>query len=172
MKRFQSLTIALLALILVAFTSSCKKDQLDNHLIDVSFNINASFMRGGLKSATNDSMPGPELKADYVRAIINEQEYIINVLYIGDMPYTNTIKLPAGTYSISEFIAYSDNDNSDSNDDIALVAAPHFGSDFASLVQNPLNYNFNVSGYNRLGLPIEVVFYQPKDYDHFGFTYF
>ena len=162
----------MLTLGLLSTTYGCKKDQPQDNLIEVSFNINAGFQRGGLKSTSADSLNAPLLRADYVRAIINDQEYIINVLYIGDMPYTNTIKLAAGTYTISEFVAYSDNGNSNSNDDIPIIAAPHLGSDFGRNVQHPLNYSFNVSGFNKLGFPIEVLSYSPIDYNHFGFTYF
>lgn len=172
MKKILNFTLAMLTLSLLSTTYGCSKDQPQDNLIEVSFNINAGFQRGGLKSAAVDSLNAPLLRADYVRAVINDQEYIINVLYIGDMPYTNTIKLAAGNYSISEFVAYSDNGNSNSNDDIPLVAAPHYGSDFAGEVEHPLNFNFSVSGFNRLGFPIEVLAYSPKDYDHFGFTYF
>ena len=171
MKRILSYSIALLAFGLLAFTSSCKKDQSQDRLIDVSFNISSVFQQGGLKSTGSDSIISSHRKADYVKAIINDEEYIINVFYIGDMPYTNTINLPAGIYTISEFVVYSDNNNSNSDDDVALAATPHLGSDFALDVLRPLNYNFTVSGFNKLGLPIETVCYVPKDYKHFGFIY-
>jgi hypothetical protein len=172
MKRILNFNLALLITFLLGTTYGCTKDQPQERLVDVSFNINAGFQRGGLKSANADSLAAPLVRADYVKAIINDQEYIINVLYVGDMPYTNTIKLAEGVYTISEFVAYSDNSNSNSNDDIPLVATPHLGSDFAQNVQHPLNYSFTVSGFNRLGFPIEVLSYSPEDYDHFGFTYF
>ena len=172
MKRILPFSFAILVISLFAITSGCKKDQPQEHLIDVSFNINSVIQQGDLNSTTNESNIISDLKADYVKVIINYEEYIINVLYIGDMPYTNTINLPAGAYTISEFVVYSDNNNSNSDDDVALAATPHLGGEFAQHVQQPLSYNFTVSGSNKLGLPIEVLRYEAEDYKNFGFTYF
>lgn len=172
MKRVLTFLLALSAFSLLPVTNSCMKDQPNDHLIDVSFNINTIYQQGGLKSDGSNVMNSSGLEADYVRVVINDEEYIINVFYIGEMPYTNTIKLPLGIYNLSEVVVYSDNHNSNSDDDVALAATPHAGSGFARYVQHPLNYAFTVSGTNKLGLPIEVVSYFPGDYKQFGFTYF
>ncbi len=163
----------MLALCLMFITNGCSKDQPENHLIDVSFNISSSLSsQSGLKWASNSSSTFPDQKADYVMMMINEREYIINVSYIGEMPYTTTIKLPAGTYTLSEVLVYSDNHNSNSADDIVLAATPHAGSALAKYVDHPLQYDFTVSGSGKLGLPLEVLGYVPKKYKQFGFTYF
>jgi hypothetical protein len=172
MKRVLTFSLFLLVLSLLPIMNSCGKDQPQDHLIDVSFNINSSPAERGIKLTPTESIVCSDLEADYVKVIIDGEEYILNVFYIGKMPYTNTIKLPSGNYTISEVLVYSDNNNSNSDDDIVIAATPHSGSDFSRYVQHPLSYVFTVSGFSKLGLPIEVVCYAPKDYNHFGFTYF
>ena len=146
-KAIKLMQVMSLLMLFAAVFTGCKKDSTDPvaGTFDVAFNINSVVQNGGLKSTldVNCSL----LKADYVTYKIDGGNFItIPVFYVGTIPYTNSIKLSAGTHILNEFIVYSDN-NTPTNltDDIVLSAAPHVGSIYGQHVVNPLDYNFTVA---------------------------
>jgi hypothetical protein len=166
-------TFMLAVLTVMAITYSCKKDkeaQPQTKTEDVSFAIK-SANTGTLKS--NDTIRCSSKKANYVKVQVDDSLYKIDVFYINNVPYTNTIKLSPGSHTVKEFTVWSDN-NTPNNlaDDSVLEATPHSGSSFAGYVTNPLNIQFTVEQFKKLELPIEVVCFQQAYYSKFGFSYF
>ena len=170
MKKF----IAMLAIIIVAFaTTNCKKDT-PNPVVgtaEVSFNVN-SVTQSGLKSTLDINCS--TLKADYATYKIDGGNFItIPIFYVGNVPYTNSIKLSSGNHILNEFIVYSDNNTPNNlTDDIVLSAAPHVSSIYGQLVTNPLDYTFTVSTDKKNEIKLDVVCYESSTYDNFGFIYF
>ncbi len=165
---FAVITAALLA-------TNCKKDQpvtTSGATCDVSFNINSVTQTGGLKSALDINCS--TFKANYVMYKIDGGNFVtIPVFYVGNIPYTNSIKLSAGQHTISEFIVYSDNNTpAYPNDDIVLSCAPHVGSIYGQMIANPLNFTFTVSTDKKNEIKLDVVCYETSTYDNFGFVYF
>ncbi|MDF1549375.1 MAG: hypothetical protein P1P88_16240 [Bacteroidales bacterium] len=111
--------------------------------------------------------------ADYANVVISGQTYKIDVFYINDKPYTNTIKLDAGEYVLTEFMLMDDNNTPDNtSDDLLIAATPHQGSEFAQFVAQPLDISFTVEAFKKTELGISVICYQESDYSSFGFIFF
>lgn len=169
----KKLFLAMIIAVVGLFTISCQKDQTgpSNGNYDVSFNIN-SVVQNGLKSTFDINCS--TLKADYAMYKMDNGNFItIPVFYVGDVPYTNSIKLSSGIHILNEFIVYSDNNTpNDFTDDIVLSAAPHTSSIYGQLVQNPLDYTFNVTTDKKNEIQLDVVCYESSTYDNFGFIYF
>ena len=130
MKRF----LALLAIIVLAlFITNCRKssDSGLSNLADVQFSINSVTQNGGLKSTQVDSVVcNDTLTADYVKYKMDGGGWkTIPVFYVGNIPWTNTIKLSPGQHILNEFLVYSNHHTpNDSTDDVLLMATPHTGS--------------------------------------------
>ena len=168
--------LTVLAIILVALiTTNCKKDAVPGSgTADVQFNIN-SVTQNGLKfDFPDDVICNETLLPDYVVYKLDDGPLkTIPVFFVGNVPYTNTIKLEAGSHVLQEFLVYSDNNTpNNSTDDVLLWAAVHTGSDWAIYVTTPLNKNFTVMEDQKLDIKIDVICFQPTYFDHFGFVYF
>ena len=174
MKFLKQMTV-MLAIVMIAFTStSCKKDQPSNPpdgTYDVKFNIN-SVTQNSTKSLSDINCS--TLKADYVTYKIDGGNFItIPVFYVGNIPWTNSIKLTSGTHTLNEFIVYSDNGTPTVfTDDIVLSAAPHTNSIYGTLITNPLDYTFNVTTDDKNKILLDVVCFETSTYENFGFVYF
>jgi hypothetical protein len=159
---FLTLPIALLL-----FITSCDKDEVSNPNLDdqgVSFVMNTN---SNLKAANCFSK-----LADYANIVINNKSYKVPVFYLNSTPYTNTIKLAVGNYTLSEFILMDDNNTPDNaDDDVVIAATPHAGSEFAQYVNQPLNISFSVEAFKKTELGIEVLCYQESEYSSFGFVF-
>ncbi len=175
---FKKFNLVFLALMILALVSGCKKDEeatpQSNGSEELSFTIKPGKSVTGLKESDCFSE-----KASYVRATILKagnalaDEYKINVFYIGETPYTNTIKLAPGTYTLQEFILYNDNMTpNDPTDDWEMAAAPHTGSLYASLVGSTLTQNFIIEAFKKNVMTVELVCYDEAHYSNFGFEYF
>ena len=179
MKKFL-LTFAIISVALL--TTNCKKDvsppDQSAATADVQFNLSSVTQQGGLKSTASDiictTLPNGDLvKADYVKYTIGGVEKRIDVFYVGNVAWTNAIKMPVGTYTISEFLVYSDNNTpANTGDDILLSAVPHAGSTYAGYVTTPLNQTFSVVLDKKTEVKLDVVCFQPMTFQNFGFVYF
>jgi hypothetical protein len=97
----------------------------------------------------------------------------IPVFFVGNVPWTSSIKLSEGIHTINEFVVYSDNHTpNDISDDVVLWATPHTGSQWATYVSTPLVKNFNIVKDQKIPVNIDVVCFMPATYLNFGFTYF
>jgi hypothetical protein len=168
---------ALLLVIVFAFMG-CKKDQPTNSSLstyDVQFNINSVTQNGSLKSSAADSVVCDSgLLASYVVYKIDGGPFdTIPVFYVGNVPWTNTIKLTAGQHTLDEFLVYSDNNTpNNKHDDILLWATPHTGSPWAGYVTTPLNMVFTVFTDKKNSIKMDVVCFRPAAFNNFGFIYF
>jgi hypothetical protein len=112
-------------------------------------------------------------KADYAKVVISNVLYKVDVFYIDSKPYTNTIKLPVGDYTLSEFILMDDNNTpNDTSDDVVIAATPHAGSEFAAYVDQPLDILFTIEAFKKTEMGITVLCYQESDYLSFGFVFY
>jgi len=165
-------------IILALLTTNCKEDQSPfvKPQADVQFNLNSVVENGNLKSTPPDirDIKCSDLKADYVMYTIDDEPpKKIDVFYVGNIPWTNSIKLDEGNHTIKEFIVYNNNMTPDiTEDDIEIMATPHTGSEFAGFVTTPLNLSFSTTVDKKNEVKLDVVCFQPMDFNSFGFTYF
>lgn len=156
-------------LILLVVIASCKKDDNsspndDNQGVAFTFSTSSSSLK------TTDCFSE---EADYAKVTISGTAYKTEVFYINSQPYTNTIKLDAGDYVLTEFMLMSDNNTpDDTSDDIMIAATPHEGSEFAQYVEQALAIEFSVEEFKKTELGVSVLCYQENDYSKFGFIYF
>jgi hypothetical protein len=173
----RKLLMLLATALMIFIMPGCKKDQSSNSSLstyDVQFNINSVTQNGNLKSAAYDTIIcDTGLLASYVVYKIDGGPFdTIPVFYVGNIPWTNTIKLTAGQHVLDEFIVYSDNNTPSKSDDIIIWATPHSGSAWAGYVTTPLNQTFTVVSDKKNSIKMDVVCFQPAAFTNFGFTYF
>jgi hypothetical protein len=155
--------------IMLIFIASCRKDENtgpsdENQGVSFVLNANSTSLK------TTDCF---SKEADYAKVVISGTAYEIKVFYINSKPYTNTIKLPAGDYVLTEFMLMDDNNTpDDKSDDVLVAATPHEGSEFAQYVEQPLDIDFTVEAFKKTEMAISVLCYQESDYSRFGFIYF
>ena len=112
-------------------------------------------------------------QADYVNIDINGTKYKLEVFYIDSKPYTNTLKLPVGNYSLKEFMLMDDNNTpNETADDVMVGATPHSGSEFAAYVSQPLDISFIIEAFKKTEMGISVICYQESNFSSFGFVYY
>ncbi len=157
--------LALLTVLIAAVLFGCKKEETAPATQDVVFTPQ-TMSTGGLKSSNSQT-------ADYAKVVINGTAYFPQVFYLDGNTYTQSIKLPVGTYTISEFMLMDDNNTpDDQSDDIILKATPMAGSTYADFVTNPLTFDFTVEAFKKAEVQIEVLNFEAASYDEFGFTWF
>jgi len=165
------ISLILLGLITVISITSCNKvkdstPQQGN--TELSFNILPGKSATGLK--VSDCF---NTKANYVNVTIDGALYKIDVFYINNVPYTNTIKLAPGLHVIQDFLMYNDNMTpSVPGDDYVMAAAVHTGALYSDLVTNLLNKNVTIEAFKKNVQTIDLVCYEEAHYSDFGFEYF
>jgi hypothetical protein len=160
--------------LLIATFYGCKKDITDPITTqkEVSFNLNSVSENGGFKST---NVICTDLQASYVKYKLGSDDFkSIPVFYVNGFPWTSSIKLDAGTYTLNEFLVYNDNSTpTNLNDDILVSATPHDGSEYASFCKNgTLNKTFTVNTDLKTEVRIDVVCFVPEVFTNFGFAYF
>lgn len=155
----------------------CKKEDTPlSELFEVSIEVenrtNLSQKSGPITKI--DTVICSGLRADYVRLRINQGNFQeIPIFNVGGNKYTSSIKLPAGTHLISEFLVYNNNNTPNNlGDDVLIFATPHIGSAFAGYVTTPLEKTFQVSTDKKNELKMDVACYDPATHANFGFVYF
>jgi len=58
------------------------------------------------------------------------------------------------------------------DDDFIIAATPESGSDYASFVTNPVTFSFNAVEFEKAQVYVEVVCFEPDEYELFGFNWF
>jgi len=146
-------------------------------MYDLSFNIRAGQAPGGLKETP--TCINETKTASYVEVTLLKQGDItastikLDVFYISGQPYTNSMKLVPGTYTIQEFIMRNDNMTPDNlADDPVIAAAVHTGAPYANLVTSWLTKDFTISPFKKNLLEVELVCYDEANFTSFGFEYF
>ena len=159
--------IRLFLIILSIGLSGCSKDNLtpeDKLLQEVTFSTKVNS--GGEKSLADVS------GIDYALIKIDTVIYRPTIYTIDGNIYTQSIKLPPGSYTLSKFLMMNDNNTPDDySDDVIILATPMEGSDFALFVSEPAGFSFNVDRLKKTDIGIEVVYFNPSDYEKFGFDY-
>jgi len=157
--------IVLFTLLIATALFSCKKENTAPVNQEVVFTAK-TMSTGGLKSTNSQT-------ADYAKVTISGTTYYPKVFYLDGNTYTQSIKLPVGVYSVTEFMLMDDNGTpNDMSDDNILKATPMAGSNYADFVSTPLNINFTVEAFKKAEIQIEVLEFVSTDYDDFGFTWF
>ncbi len=157
--------LALISVLIAAVLFGCKKEETGPATQDVVFTPK-KMTKDGLKSSNSQT-------ADYAKVVINGTTYYPEVFYLNGNTYTQSIKLPVGTYTISEFLLMDDNNTPDDmSDDIILEATPMAGSTYADFVTNPLTFDFTVEAFKKAEIQIEVLDFEAANYQEFGFVWF
>lgn len=161
----------LFPVIALAIILGCQKEQEQEQIqteSDVSF---TGIPVSKLNMKSTDSCFS--VQADYAKVVINGTDHFPEVFYLDDIPYTTALKLMPGSYNVESFILYDDNQTPGLMDDDVIVAAtPESGSDYADFVINPVSFSFEVQAFEKAEVYIEVVCFEPDEYELFGFDWF
>ena len=130
---------------------------------DVVFNIGSGDK--GLKSG-NDCV----IDADYALIKFKDvaEPVVLEIIVVSGMLYTETLKLPPGSYVLEELFLMKHGDPTD----IVLSAAPHIGSEYSNLVENPVTIPFIVGSFEKKEISIDVLCFETAEFEEFGFTWF
>ena len=132
--------------------------------------IFTSANAGGLLKSEQDCN-NPD--ADYAMVTIDGTIYYPATFYVGGVLYTQAIKLAPGTHVLGEFILFNDNGTpNDKDDDIIVRASPQLGSEFGSMVINPMSMTFEVFAFQKVEIPVEVLCFEKSSHGSFGFVWF
>ena len=175
MKKMTKLTqIAMITLLFAIFFTGCKKDEPKTQQVNVTFKVTNVSTDGGLKSMNADTIICSNHSADYAKITIDGVEQIVGISNeANNVIYTNSLKMNEGVHILNEFTLWWDNNTPNTtDDDSVLMAAPHTGAAFSTYVTNPLNFNITISQFDKIEQPVEVLCYQPTNYQKFGFVYF
>lgn len=169
--------LAFLTVIALLFMACEKRDNNELGTATVSFNVTQS-QDSGLKSTKDGEVDwdcptdneGNLLEPSYAEIIIDGQTYTPDVFRLDGQLYTETIKLDASessttTYTVSKFVVYSD-------DDQIIRATPEADSEYEEYVDKPVSFSFDITAFNKIEVPVEVLCFLPEEYTSFGFNWF
>lgn len=155
-----------LFLILGLIVLSCNKTPDAPSEQEVVFTATQSS--SGFKVSTCDNP-----SANFALIKIDGYTYQVDVFYLNNQIYTNTLKLAPGEHTIEMFVLVNDGGTPDTPDgDEIVLASPLEGNTYANFVSMPLPFNFTVDAFLKTDIPIEVLCFDVADYDKFGFTWF
>ena len=169
MRRLIRFATALVALAFVFYLGSCEKQKVADEKSEVSFemnNLSNSLSKKGV--GDQGTLPTCEDKDPaYVVITISGVDYTLNVLQnLEDGNQTEVIKLDAGDYTIDNFVVYA-------ADDDLIWAAPMEGSYYEDLWDlDGVSKDFKTLKFQKKKVSIDVLCYQPFNYDKFGFNWF
>ena len=162
---------------LVALTIvSCQKKETETtpKTQDVSFNAIEVIPDVGLKSTADWECKSDVPTNAWVN--INGEDYYPELFTVGDDLFTQSIKLEVGTnYCVQDFVLYKesgDNEGYQAGEDITTHGTPHSDSDYAPYVTESLDYCFDVTAFEKVEIPLEVLCFQDAEYSSFGFDWF
>jgi hypothetical protein len=153
----------------VALFASCQKEEAS---APVAQEVVFSGIDSGAKKSTN-AEPCENAQADYAKVVIDNETYRPAVFYIDGVAYTQAIKLIPAQYTVQEFMLLNNNGTpEDLTDDYIVKAAPMTGSEYADFVTAPLTFTFDVEGFKKAEVPVEVLCFDEAEYEAFGFNWF
>jgi len=156
-------------LLLLAFAACSKTDLPSN---DQKQEVTFSSKTVQKNARDTDSFKSATLQADYALIGINSKLYKIPVYEIEGTTYSMSIKLDPGNYTLTKFLLMNSGTSaSDTTDDVPVYALPMAGSDYAAFVEQPAGFSFSVNAMNKTEIPVEVLLFQPEDYQKFGFDF-
>jgi len=159
-----------LILIIGFAVSSCNKSvDLPASEQEVSFKATSADME--LKASTTTSICDVNIpnEAEITIILENGSTRVINVgiFTLGNEIFTETFKLPVGTHSIERF------DLIENIPSPTLVyTVPFNGSTYAGLVSNSLPFDLVVDEFIKKELSIQVLCFNPDNYEDYGFSWF
>jgi len=157
---------------------SCQKNVDETAALqDVSFEAIALTPDVGLK-AGNDVIDCKNDVPDYAAALISvggvDTWYYPALFTLDSKLYTQSIKLPVGTYTVKEFFLYKNvvgTTGYEAGDNI-VFATPLTGTQYAEYVSKPTTFTFPVEAFKKAQINIEVLCFQDHQYTSFGFNWF
>lgn len=157
-------------LVLVLALAACTKTDLPSNSKKQEVTFSSKTVLKGTKGAS--FLKSATLKIDYAEVGIGNELYKIPVYVLDGVIYTTSIKLDPGNYTLTKFLLMSSGQSaSDSTDDAVVYALPMAGSDYAAFVEHPAGFNFSVSTLDKKEVQVEVLLFNPADYQKFGFDF-
>ena len=150
--------------------NGCTKSQLQTN----DFKQDVSFSSKKILNKPNsiNLLKSVPLSVDYAIIGIDDNIYKIPTYQINGTIYTTSIKLNPGNFTLSKFILMNNGGSeSDSTDDIPVYALPQSGSEYAAFVNHPAGFHFNVNSLEKKEVSLEVLSFQPDNYQKFGFNF-
>ena len=177
----KKISLFLLGIIAVVSISSCNKTEDTTPqagTAELSFNILAGQSPTGLKETPciSANQSGNYILVTMLKpgaSTVTTDK--LDVFYIDNKPYTNSMKLIPGTYSIKEFIMKNDNQTpNDPSDDQVVAAGVHSTATYASLISasSYLDKTFTIEAFKKNTMNLELVCYDAAHYTDFGFEFF
>lgn len=180
-------TLKILGLIMIAgILFSCEEEVNDDlKTQDVEFSINQIDPTSNLKDGdfnfnclTDDEGNLIEPEWAYVEISTGDNGDVLTfepeVFYLenGNL-YTQAIKLQIpdghdGKYDIKKFLLMAMVDGKKT----VIMATPEVGSEYGSYINKPIAFEFEVKPLDKVEVPIEVLCFEPGDYEKFGFFWF
>lgn len=169
------LTTVIMLLTFMTF-NGCKKDVFDPLPKDQPVSIGYTQIEpdlGGLKS----TFPCKSNIPDHAKVTIGGITYYPKLFTNNGVLYTESIKFPVGDYTISEFVLYDDIDGIDglnTDVDIIVFGTPTAGAEYEGYISSTsrLPKTFHVTGFTKVDLKLEVLCFEDKAYQAFGFDWF
>ena len=169
MKLFKTTYILMPLVMILGLLSSCQKF---DYSVPTSKQQEVTFSSEEISLDNKKNAQISVLSCDYAAIVVNQKIYKTAVYEIDGLLYTTAIKLEPGDYTLTSFMLMSNNFTpNDSIDDKIAYATPMTGSDYASFVINPAGFSFNVGSLTKVNVPVNVVLFNPDDYQKFGFDY-
>lgn len=165
--------LSLLSLVLLFLMSTCQQEELN--LQDEKSGIQFSLLSGAIPAPENGRInedvptvdPGMcNLEyAAYAKVEINgEDTYTVKIQQWEDSYKTNQLELDPGTYEVTKFVVYNDEEE-------ALFATPTTESKFEKFVNAALPMQFTIENYQTLEYQVEVLCVENFSPPEFGFAF-
>jgi len=167
-----------LVLLIAAVVFSCQKKDSEPAQQDVVFS--ATLIEPALKNTAEipDCISG--LTPEFAHVVIADdlqgngaKDYYPLVFYLDGKLYSQAIKLDPGTYYVLSFEVYDGGgDGFGGAADQLYMATPGTDSDFDQYVTQTVPFDFAVTAFTKIEIDVEVLCYQKKFHDNFGFFWF
>ncbi|APG60518.1 DUF1566 domain-containing protein [Christiangramia salexigens] len=164
---------------------SCNKEDVNESedlafqevVFDVS-NYTASSQRGSQNLSKAEAVESlipecSEIDAALVKLTILDAadvatEYTLDLVAINNNTETEPLKLNEGEYRITSFVAYAEDGVT------AVWAAPMMGSYYQTLwnLKGVKDLPFTINKFDKIKVNVDVLCYEPFDYQNFGFGWF
>ena len=173
MKKLTYLWVAILTLV---FAVSCDKNDdsvvVDNptlELVDVSFDLNNYIPETSSKDPEKGDRSIPDcsdMTAEYVVAEIGSESYTLDLVTLNGGLETEVVKLAPGEHSLNSFMVYA-------SDGTPIYASPMVDSYYQALWDlEGVTKTFEVDAFTKSKITIDVLCYEPYQYEEFGFAWF
>jgi len=173
----KKLLLVLLAAVLIV---SCQKKEVETApaMQDVSFKAIEITPDVGLKSTDVVIPCKDDIPTHAWVEIDGVDDYYPELFELGGQLYTQAIKLPIGSYNVTNFVLYKEVDGIEGigATDIIVFATPIEDGDdtqgYDIYVDPALPHPFTVVAFTKDEIPLEVLCFQEADFTEFGFDWF